>query len=157
MRFLRRGGGEAEQPIEQRLETFWAWWAGARDGIAADIERGTVAGRAPEISSAVDALHSKLAWELSPGSTAKHSLVVSPEVLLFDELSMGLAPLVVAQIFEQVEALRDGGRTIVLVEQYLTHALRLADLCYVLAKGRVAWCGEPGELHGSAAGDYLAG
>jgi branched-chain amino acid transport system ATP-binding protein len=85
------------------------------------------------------------------------SFVGSPEVLLFDELSMGLAPLVVAQIFEQVEALRDGGRTIVLVEQYLTHALRLADLCYVLAKGRVAWCGEPGELHGSAAGDYLAG
>ena len=79
MRFLRRGGGEAEQPIEQRLEAFWAWWAGARDGIAADIERGTVAGRAPEISGAVDALHSKLAWELSPGSTAKHALVVSPE------------------------------------------------------------------------------
>ena len=67
MRFLRRGGGEAEQPIEQRLEAFWAWWAGAKDGIAADIERGTVAGRAQEISAAVDALHSKLAWELSPG------------------------------------------------------------------------------------------
>ena len=70
MRFLRRGGGEAEQPIEQRLEAFWTWWAAARDGIAADIERGTVAGRAPEISGAVDALHAKLAWELSPGATA---------------------------------------------------------------------------------------
>ena len=79
MRFLRRGGGEAEQPIDQRLETFWSWWAGAKDGIAADIERGTVAGRAQEISAAVDALHSKLAWELSPGATAKHALVVSPE------------------------------------------------------------------------------
>ena len=79
MRFLRRGGGEAEQPIEQRLEAFWTWWAVARDGIAADIERGTVAGRATEISGAVDALHAKLAWELSPGATAKHALVVSPE------------------------------------------------------------------------------
>ena len=79
MRFLRRGGGDAEQPIEQRLEEFWAWWAGAKDGIAADIERGTIAGRAPEISAAVDAVHSKLAWELSPGSSATHALVVSPE------------------------------------------------------------------------------
>jgi hypothetical protein len=79
MRFLRRGAGEAEQPIEQRLEAFWSWWAGARDAIAADIERGTVAARAQEISAAVDALHPKLAWELSPGSTAKHALVVSPE------------------------------------------------------------------------------
>ena len=60
-------------------------------------------------------------------------------------------------------ALRAGGRparrrasTIVLVEQYLTHALRYADLCYVLAKGRVAWCGEPSELRGSgAAGAFL--
>jgi branched-chain amino acid transport system ATP-binding protein len=59
---------------------------------------------------------------------------------------MGLAPLVVEQLFEQVAALRAAGRTIVLVEQYLTHALRHADLCYVLAKGRVAFCGEPAEL-----------
>jgi hypothetical protein len=79
MRFLRRGGGEPEPSIEQRLEAFWAWWAGAKDGLAADIERGTIAGRAPEISDAVDRLHGKLAWELSPGSTAKHALVVSPE------------------------------------------------------------------------------
>jgi len=86
------------------------------------------------------------------------SLVGSPEVLLFDELSMGLAPILVTQLLEQVDALRAAGRTIVLVEQYLTHALRLADLCYVLAKGRVAWCGEPGELRdGSATGAYLAG
>jgi len=86
------------------------------------------------------------------------ALVGSPQVLLFDELSMGLAPIVVGQLFDQVAALRHAGRTIVLVEQYLTHALRLADICYVLAKGRVAWCGEPGELRDSAAAaDYLAG
>ncbi|HEX5826374.1 MAG TPA: hypothetical protein VFY23_02555 [Candidatus Limnocylindrales bacterium] len=81
MRFLRRGGGDAEQPppLEQRLDAFWAWWAGARDGITADIERGAVAGRAAEISEAVNRLHEKLAWELSPGSAARHALVVSPE------------------------------------------------------------------------------
>jgi branched-chain amino acid transport system ATP-binding protein len=86
------------------------------------------------------------------------ALVGEPEVVLFDELSMGLAPLVVAELFDRVAALRDAGRTIVLVEQYLTYALGLADLCYVLSKGRVAWLGEPGELTRSAtAAAFLAG
>jgi len=84
------------------------------------------------------------------------SLVGSPRVVLFDELSMGLAPLVVAELFDRVAALRDAGRTIVLVEQYLTYALELADLCYVLAKGQVVWAGEPAELRNSAsAASYL--
>jgi len=77
------------------------------------------------------------------------ALVGSPEVVMFDELSMGLAPLVVAELFERVAALRDAGRTIVMVEQYLTYALGLADICYVLAKGRVVWAGEPSELRSS--------
>jgi branched-chain amino acid transport system ATP-binding protein len=84
------------------------------------------------------------------------ALVGDPRVVLFDELSMGLAPLVVAELFERVAALRDAGRTIVLVEQHLTYALELADLCYVLAKGRVVWAGEPAELrHSPAAASLL--
>jgi branched-chain amino acid transport system ATP-binding protein len=86
------------------------------------------------------------------------ALVGSPSVIMFDELSMGLAPIVVAELFERVAALRDAGRTIVLVEQYLTYALKLADLCYVLAKGTVAWAGEPAELrHMPSAAAYLTG
>ena len=79
------------------------------------------------------------------------ALVGSPSVVMFDELSMGLAPLVVAELFERVAALREAGRTIVLVEQYLTYALELADICFVLAKGRVVWAGEPAELRNSRA------
>ncbi len=74
------------------------------------------------------------------------ALAGDPKVLMFDELSMGLAPIIVEQLMDRVAALRDEGRTIVLVEQYLTHAMKLADLCYVLAKGKVEWVGEPGEL-----------
>ena len=77
------------------------------------------------------------------------ALVGDPAVVMFDELSMGLAPMVVAELFERVATLRDQGRTIVLVEQYLTYALELADLCYVLAKGEVAWQGDPRELQAS--------
>ena len=75
----------------------------------------------------------------------------NPRVLLMDEISMGLAPRIVEQLFESVAELRDRGLTIVLVEQYLTYALRLADICYVLAKGRVEFVGEPGELRDSEA------
>ncbi len=79
-------------------------------------------------------------------------------VVLFDELSMGLAPLVVAELFERVASLRSAGRTILLVEQHLTFALELADLCYVLAKGRIVWAGEPGELRRNPrAATYLMG
>jgi branched-chain amino acid transport system ATP-binding protein len=85
------------------------------------------------------------------------ALVGDPKVVMFDELSMGLAPRIVADLFERVAALRETGRTIVLVEQHLTYALELADLCYVLAKGRVVWAGEPGELKRStSASSYLA-
>jgi branched-chain amino acid transport system ATP-binding protein len=85
------------------------------------------------------------------------SLVGDPQVVLFDELSMGLAPIVVADLFEKVEALRDAGRTVVIVEQYLTYALELADLCYVLAKGQIAWQGDPSELKHSATAAALLG
>jgi branched-chain amino acid transport system ATP-binding protein len=79
------------------------------------------------------------------------ALLADPKVLLMDEISMGLAPLVVEQLFQSVEHLKDAGVTIVMVEQYLTYALRMADICYVLAKGRVVFCGEPAELAGDEA------
>lgn len=85
------------------------------------------------------------------------ALVGDPQVVLFDELSMGLAPIVVADLFEKVAALRDQGRTVVIVEQYLTYALELADLCYVLAKGQIAWQGDPSELKRSDTAAALLG
>jgi branched-chain amino acid transport system ATP-binding protein len=80
------------------------------------------------------------------------ALAGDPSVLMFDELSMGLAPIIVQGLFEKVAELRAAGRTIVLVEQYLTHALKFADICYVLAKGQIAWVGEPAELKHMPAG-----
>ena len=75
----------------------------------------------------------------------------NPRVLLMDEISMGLAPRIVEQLFESVNELRQRGLTIVLVEQYLTYALRFADICYVLSKGRIEFVGEPAELRDSEA------
>ena len=78
------------------------------------------------------------------------AFLCQPRLLLMDEISMGLARIV-EQLFESVAELRAQGMTIVLVEQYLTYALRLADICYVLAKGRIEFVGEPSELRDSEA------
>ncbi|MBW3662491.1 MAG: ABC transporter ATP-binding protein [Actinobacteria bacterium] len=76
-----------------------------------------------------------------------------PVLLMADELSLGLAPLLVANIFDTVRALHQEGRTVLLVEQYATQALALADLVYILSRGQVVWAGEPDELEAS---DHLA-
>ena len=77
MRFLRRGA--TEEGLDVKIERFWTWWADARDAIARDIPARQVARRAGEISSAVSAVDKRLAWELAPGKTAQHMLVVTPE------------------------------------------------------------------------------
>jgi branched-chain amino acid transport system ATP-binding protein len=79
------------------------------------------------------------------------AFLASPRVLMMDEISMGLAPTIVEQLFDSVATLKAEGLTIVLVEQYLTYALRYADLCYIMAKGSVVFAGEPGELRDSDA------
>jgi len=82
-------------------------------------------------------------------------LLARPRLLMIDELSMGLAPLLVEQLFDTVARLKERGHTMLLVEQYLTHALRVADICYVMNKGRVAFVGEPSELRKEHALDSI--
>lgn len=67
-------------------------------------------------------------------------------VIMLDEPSLGLAPRLVDEIFARIEALRGEGRTVILVEQYVTRALPLADFVYVMQKGQIVFAGEPGEL-----------
>jgi branched-chain amino acid transport system ATP-binding protein len=70
-------------------------------------------------------------------------------LVLFDEVSMGLAPVVVDEIFDFLARLRAAGTSLLVVEQYIPKALALSDLAYILAKGRIVFAGEPGELRGS--------
>lgn len=95
----------------------------------------------------------QLAGTLSGGEQQMLALAravgARPELLLADELSFGLAPLLVQEITETVRRLKEEGQAILLVEQYADHVLRLADLVYVLGGGRVLWAGEPDELRAS--------
>lgn len=87
------------------------------------------------------------------------ALMARPKLLLLDEPSLGLAPLVVRQIFKSLAEIRDRGVTVFLVEQNARHALKLADRAYVLASGKIQMSGSGEELldHPSVKEAYLGG
>jgi branched-chain amino acid transport system ATP-binding protein len=74
------------------------------------------------------------------------ALMSQPKLLLLDEPSLGLAPIIIQQIFEIIEQLRSAGVTIFLVEQNANQALKLADRGYVLENGRIVTQGTGEEL-----------
>lgn len=75
------------------------------------------------------------------------ALMTRPRLLLLDEPSLGLAPLITHQVFEAVSGLRSQGLTVLLVEQH-RGALRYADYAYVLRRGRVSMAGPAEEILG---------
>lgn len=74
------------------------------------------------------------------------AVVAHPKLVVVDEVSLGLAPLVVEQIFEALGKLSAAGASLLFVDQYLTRALDLADTFYVLERGRIALDGAVSEL-----------
>jgi len=76
------------------------------------------------------------------------ALVTEPQLLMIDELSVGLAPVVIDEIFAAVELLRAEGKSLLVVEQYVQRALAIADYVYILHKGRVVFVGEPAQCRG---------
>lgn len=74
------------------------------------------------------------------------ALMGRPKLLLLDEPSLGLAPLIVTHIFEVIKELNRQGLTLFIVEQNAYHALRLADRGYVMVNGRITLCGSGTEL-----------
>jgi len=74
------------------------------------------------------------------------ALMARPTLLLLDEPSLGLAPLIVATLYNTIAALRAGGLTVLVVEQNIQRALQAADRAYILDTGRVALSGTAAEL-----------
>lgn len=74
------------------------------------------------------------------------ALMANPRLLLIDELSLGLAPIVVRQVYEAVPVIRAYGTTVVIVEQDVNQALSVADRVYCLLEGRVSLTGTPSTL-----------
>ncbi|WP_326655952.1 ABC transporter ATP-binding protein [Streptomyces sp. NBC_00385] len=83
-------------------------------------------------------------------------LATDPAVLLLDELSMGLAPRVVAELYELVGEIARQGVAVLVVEQFATAALKIADRAAVLVRGRIQWQGQPDDsLHAALSSYYL--
>jgi branched-chain amino acid transport system ATP-binding protein len=86
------------------------------------------------------------------------ALVQQPKVLLVDEMSMGLSPKVVHELFRLVGRLRDRGLAVVMVEQFVGEALQVADAVVLLEQGSVARTGTPAELGAhEISASYLGG
>jgi branched-chain amino acid transport system ATP-binding protein len=85
------------------------------------------------------------------------ALVAEPAVLLLDEISMGLAPIIVAELYDLVRQFADDGITILLVEQFATTALKVADFAAIMTQGRIVSVGEPQDVATEVTRAYLGG
>ena len=73
-------------------------------------------------------------------------LMTGAKILLMDEPSLGLAPVVIEQIFESIRTLNNEGQTILLVEENVSRAINLSDHIYLLDEGQITWDGSGDEL-----------
>ncbi len=103
----------------------------------------------------------QLAGTLSGGEqhmlALSRALTTDPKVLLIDELSMGLAPVLVEELFEVVRGIAREGRTIVVVEQLADYALEVADYAYLMRLGEVVAVGQPADVSDQIAELYVGG
>lgn len=102
---------------------------------------------------------SQIAGTLSGGEqhmlALSRALTTDPQVILIDEISMGLAPIIVERLFDSVAEIAAEGRTIVLVEQLAELVLEIADFAAVISKGTVVTIGEPGDIRHQLEEIYL--
>ncbi len=117
-------------------------------GIAADLER--VFGLFPRLSERLTQVAGTLSGGEQQMLAIGRALMANPRLLLLDEPSMGLAPVLVEQIFDTITDINRQGMTILLVEQNAAMALSIAHRGYVLETGSIALAGTAAELSENA-------
>jgi branched-chain amino acid transport system ATP-binding protein len=128
-----------------------------RGNVASDLER------AMELFPRLKERRTQLAGTLSGGEqqmlAMARATMLNPEVILLDEPSMGLAPILVDEVFRIIGRLKEEGVTMLLVEQFAAAALEVADYGYVLENGRIAVEGPAHKLRNDPAvkAAYLGG
>ncbi|SAK48740.1 ABC transporter [Caballeronia catudaia] len=119
-------------------------WSRPKGDVNADLER------AIELFPRLKERRNQLAGTLSGGEqqmlAMARAIMLNPDLVLLDEPSMGLAPILVDEVFRIIERLKADGVTMLLVEQFAAAALNVADYGYVLENGRVATHGPAEQL-----------
>jgi branched-chain amino acid transport system ATP-binding protein len=135
-----------------------------RDNLLLQAPKGTATESLERAVDAFPRLGERLAQQAGTMSGGEQQMlavarayVQSPRVVLLDEVSMGLAPIVVDEIFDFLERLRDDGVALVVVEQFVHRALAIADDVAVLLKGRIVAAGGAADFDEEAIFDAYAG
>ena len=115
-----------------------------RDKIETDLE--SMLALFPRLAERLDSAAGNLSGGEQQMLAIARALMSRPRLLLLDEPSMGLAPLLVREIFKTLKTLNEQGLTILLVEQNVRQALQIADFAYVLENGKIALMGSSAEL-----------
>jgi branched-chain amino acid transport system ATP-binding protein len=122
-------------------------------------ERAAAIDRAIERFPVLGQRRTQRAGSLSGGEqqmlALARALAVSPKLIIADEMSLGLAPIVTESVFQALDEARQSGITIVLTEQFVHRALAMADACVVLMRGQVAWYGPASEAGQEVIDRYL--
>jgi branched-chain amino acid transport system ATP-binding protein len=115
-----------------------------RSGVAAEIEKAVE--RFPALGQYYDRSAATLSGGEQQQLAIARALLCRPRLLLLDEPSLGLAPLVIDTVFDALEGLRQEGVTILLIEQNATRAIEFADRTYILRSGQMARTGTAEEM-----------
>jgi branched-chain amino acid transport system ATP-binding protein len=115
-----------------------------KSGVAHDIERMFT--RFPRLRERQEQMAGTLSGGEQQMLAVARALMSRPRLLLMDEPSLGLAPLIVAEIFSIVSELNRDGTTIFLVEQNAHMALEVAHQFFLMEQGRITFKGTPGQL-----------
>jgi branched-chain amino acid transport system ATP-binding protein len=122
-------------------------------------DRSAAIDRAIDLFPVLGARRQQRAGSLSGGEqqmlALARALAVPPRLIIADEMSLGLAPLVAETVFQSLDVARKSGITIVLIEQFVHRALQLADHCVILTRGQVGWSGAATEAQQEVLDRYL--
>ncbi len=138
----------ANMSVMENLE-LGAYLRSDKDEIARDLE--DVFKKFPRLLERKDQISGTLSGGEQQMLAMGRALMSRPRLLLLDEPSMGLAPLLVKEIFNIIKEINESGTTVLLVEQNANMALSIADKAYVLETGRIALAGTAQELASSEA------
>ena len=126
-------------------------------GVPAGAVLETAFGYFPRLGERRDQLAGTLSGGEQQMLAMSRALASDPALLLLDELSMGLAPLIVEELYETVQQIAESGVSILCIEQFARTALRVADYAAVMTGGRVVATGEPDEILATMSDVILGG